>query len=173
MRWESTRINAPVTKRNRSTRYGCQRARGLRPSCHPRSRAASFVVYSDLRAAGVRSRAASFVVCDELRAADARSRTASCVVCGELRAADARSRTASFVVYSASRATDPRSRTASFVVSATSSTPHPPLTPTRSPNSNSVQLLPRESSRFPRRRARCAVVLLLAVRARRVRRRPC
>ena len=28
---------APVTKRNRSTRYGCPRARGLRPSCHPRS----------------------------------------------------------------------------------------------------------------------------------------
>ena len=27
---------APVTKRNRSTRYGCPRARGLRPSCHPR-----------------------------------------------------------------------------------------------------------------------------------------
>ena len=29
--------NAPSSKRNRSARYGCQRARGLRPSCHPRS----------------------------------------------------------------------------------------------------------------------------------------
>ena len=71
---------APVTKRNRSTRYGCQRARGLRPSCHPRSRAASFVVYSDLRAAGVRSRAASCVVCGALCAADARSRAANCAL---------------------------------------------------------------------------------------------
>ena len=73
-------INTPVTKRTRSTRYGCQRARGLRPSCHPRSRAASFVVYSDLRAAGVRSRAASCVVCGALCAADARSRAANCAL---------------------------------------------------------------------------------------------
>ena len=29
--------NAPSSKRNRTARYGCQRARGLRPSCHPRS----------------------------------------------------------------------------------------------------------------------------------------
>ena len=29
--------NSPSSKRNRSARYGCQRARGLRPSCHPRS----------------------------------------------------------------------------------------------------------------------------------------
>ena len=50
---------APVTKRNRSARYGCQRARGLRPSCHPRSRAASFVVCGALRAADARSRAAT------------------------------------------------------------------------------------------------------------------
>ena len=48
-----------MTKRNRSTRYGCQRARGLRPSCHPRSRAASFVVCGALRAADARSRAAT------------------------------------------------------------------------------------------------------------------
>ena len=40
---------APVTKRNRSARYGCQRARGLRPSCHPRCARLACVDCGELR----------------------------------------------------------------------------------------------------------------------------
>ena len=162
-----------MTKRNRSTRYGCPRARRLRPSCHPRSArhpawfAATCALLTRAHARRPAWFAATCALLTRAHALHPAWFAATCALLTRAHAPHPSWSTAPRALLTRAHARHPSWSPPPHPP------PHPPLTPTRSPNSNSVQLLPRESSRFPRRRARCAVVLLLAVRARRVRRRPC